>query len=80
MAGLDKQLNKFSPKERTAVEKLAKRILEKNFIGLNLKKLKGFGDIFRIRKGKIRIIFELKGGRDPLIIAIERRKEDTYKL
>ena len=80
MKDLDKQLRKFSAKEIEDIEDLTGRILSKKFDGLNLKKLKGLKNLFRVRKGRIRIIFELKSGQEPHIFSIERRKEDTYKF
>ena len=80
MGKLDKQLRKFSPEERAEIERLVERIIQRELTGLDCKKLKGLKNLFRVRKGKIRIIFELNGRRDPRIIFIERRKEDTYKF
>lgn len=80
MVNLNKKLRKFSAKERAEIENLVERILKKEFVGLNLKKLKGLKNLFRIRKGRIRIIFELKSGQEPNIISIDRRSEDTYKI
>ncbi len=79
MQNLDKKLKKFSAKERTEIEHLVEKILDRQFTGLDCKKLKGLKNIFRIRKGKIRIIFELKNNLEPFILTIERRKENTYK-
>ena len=80
MENLDKRLRKFSPKERVEIEHLVERILERDLAGLNCKKLKGLRNLFRVRKGRIRIIFELIGNREPNIMTIERRNEDTHKL
>ncbi|HEY4479294.1 MAG: hypothetical protein A3H69_00210 [Candidatus Sungbacteria bacterium RIFCSPLOWO2_02_FULL_47_9] len=80
MGNLDKQLRKFSPKERAEIEDLVEKILERDLTGLNCKKLKGSRNLFRVRKGRIRIIFELIGNKEPNIMTIERRNEDTYKL
>ena len=80
MENLNKDLRRFSAKERTEIESLLEKILRKEFVGLNLKKLKGLKNLFRIRKGRLRIIFELKSGQEPTILAIERRSEDTYKI
>jgi len=46
---------------------------------LNIKKLKGHNDIFRVRKGNIRIIYHLESGKIKLL-AIMRRNEKTHKL
>ncbi|MFY9461941.1 MAG: hypothetical protein WAP51_01940 [Candidatus Sungiibacteriota bacterium] len=80
MKDLDRKLKKFSLEERSAIEHLVKKILKREIAGLDFKKLKGLKNFFRVRKGNIRIIFELKSGEEPIIITIERRKENTYKL
>ena len=46
--------------------------------GLQIKKLVGNTDIFRIRKGKFRIIYR-KTKTDCIIISIDRRSEATYR-
>lgn len=45
---------------------------------LNIKKLKGFDNIYRARVQSIRIIYRKKGN-DPEILGVYRRGEDTYK-
>ena len=44
---------------------------------VDLKKLKGHENIFRIRKGKIRIIYRLQDGQIYLL-AVEKRNDNTY--
>ncbi len=80
MKDLDKKLKKFSPKEKLVVTDLVEKIAGRNLAGLDCKKLKGLKNFFRVRKGSIRIIFELQAGREPYILAIERRSETTYKF
>lgn len=46
--------------------------------GLDVKKLRGRDDIFRVRKGNFRIIYRDKRG-DILVLAVERRSERTYR-
>ena len=60
MESLDKKLRKFSVKERGVIKNIVSKIINRDFDGLDCKKLKGLKNIFRIRKGRIRIIFELK--------------------
>ncbi|MBI2096853.1 MAG: type II toxin-antitoxin system RelE/ParE family toxin [Candidatus Sungbacteria bacterium] len=79
MPDLNKQLRKFSPKERFEAERLVSRIASRNLAGLDCKKLKGYRSLFRVRKGSIRIIFEFRD-KGANILSIERRREDTYKL
>ena len=80
MKNLDKELNKFSVRERKEVENLLEKILKQSFKGIDCKKLKGFKDLFRVRKGRIRIIFRLENNQEPTILTIERRRENIYKF
>lgn len=80
MKNLDKKLRKFSEKERVEIEHLIEKILDRNLAGLDCKKLKGAGNLFRVRKSRIRIIFEMRGEEESNILTIERRREDTYKF
>ena len=81
MKDFNKELRKFSPKERRIIERLIEKIIKRDLAGLDCKKLKGLKNFFRVRKGDIRIIFELKNDKEePNIFAIERRRENTYKF
>ena len=79
MPSLKKLLSRFNREEREIIELLIEKIISRNWDGLDIKKLKGHQDIFRLRKGKIRIIFT-KIDKDIRVINIERRKETTYNL
>lgn len=79
MPNLDKILSKLKGEEKEKIELLIKTIVSLNWRSLDVKKLKGHQNIFRVHKGKIRIIFK-KDKKDIFILAIERRKEDTYKF
>ncbi len=45
---------------------------------LDIKKLKGYDNYFRVRKGKTRIIFHLDINGQPVIKRVERRGDNTY--
>ncbi len=79
MPTLERLLSRFNKEDKKILEYLIGRVASLNWQSLNIKKLKGYQDIFRLRKGKIRIIFT-KIGKNIRIISIERRKEDTYNL
>jgi mRNA-degrading endonuclease RelE of RelBE toxin-antitoxin system len=74
---IDKNLNKLSDKERTKLIEIIKLINSGNLEGLDLKKLKGRKDIYRVRKGDMRVIF-LKNDSKTYILAVERRTDTTY--
>lgn len=79
MPTLRKLLSKFNREDRVILEFLIEKIISLNWHGLDIKKLQGYNDIFRLRKGKLRIIFyKHKAGIS--VINIERRSEKTYKL
>lgn len=73
-----KFLKKFFPKERDSLEDIIAKVLARDFSGLDVKKLKGEESKFRVRKGRIRVIFK-KTGDDIFILSVERRSDTTYK-
>ena len=79
MPSVKKLLSKFSREEREKLELFIKAINSLNWRNLDVKKLKGYQNIFRVRKGKIRIVFT-KDKKDISILSIDRRHENIYKL
>ena len=73
-----KFLKRLTPKEFAVVEIILRKILLRDTSELNLKKLVGYRDVFRVRVGTIRIIF-LDTGSSFEVIEISRRTEKTYK-
>lgn len=78
MDKIAKALQNLLPKEREALKVILLKIQSDAWDGLDLKKLKNCDDIFRIRKGKLRIIFKKKLGGGYSILAVERRSDKTY--
>lgn len=58
MDKIKKFLAKLTVKERDVVANLIVKAISGELGGLDVKKLKGFERLYRIRKGKIRVIFE----------------------
>jgi mRNA-degrading endonuclease RelE of RelBE toxin-antitoxin system len=75
---IKKLLAKLSSSEREHVNLLLLRIKLNDLVGLDIKRLKGHKDLFRVRKGKLRIVYR-KTPKSFLIIRIDRRHESTYK-
>ncbi len=73
----DKALGALSVKERRALEEVLSLIKAQDFERLDLKKLKDHPDIYRVGKGKMRIIFRKTSG-TIFILAVERRSDTTY--
>ena len=78
MDDLEKSLRKLTAGERKQVGDILTRLVAGNFQGLDLKRLKGSENIFRVRKGSIRIIYR-KNKSKLFILAIEKRSKSTYK-
>lgn len=79
MDKIEKALKKLTQKERITVKDILRKLKTANQAGFNIQKLKGRQDIFRIRKGDIRIIYRKTVTGEIFILAIERRSEKTYK-
>lgn len=75
---IKKALDRLSGKEKEQVQEILLRLINGDTKGLMLLKLKGSKDVYRVRKGKIRIIFR-KQANSIKVLLIERRSEDTYK-
>ena len=79
MDKIEKELRKLTIKERELVRDIVAKLSAGQFQTLDMKKLKGREDIFRARKGDIRIIYRMRQ-KKIFVLAIERRSERTYRL
>ena len=79
MDKINKVLQKLAEKERTAIKDILFKLIKGETSSFNIKKLKGRDDIFRIRKGNLRIIYRFNDKKQIYILAIERKNENTYK-
>jgi mRNA-degrading endonuclease RelE of RelBE toxin-antitoxin system len=78
MDKISKALKKLSPRKKNVIKKLLIKIKLSDFENLDIKKLKNKDNIFRVRKGSIRIIFLVN--KDQIkILTVERRSDNTYK-
>ena len=80
MDKIEKALQKLSGKDRKKIKEILARLQAGSFKNLDIKKLKGRNDIFRVRKGELRIIYRLSENKEIYIMAVERRSEKTYKF
>ena len=79
MDKLEKALNKLSEKEQKLLTKILSQLLDWEVLGLHLKRLKGHKDIYRVRKGNLRVIFSRSEKGNIQLLVIERRSEKTYR-
>ncbi len=75
---IEKALRKLTEKERKAIKNILTKIKKEKIKDLDIKKLKGRDDIFRVRKGSMRIVFRKKN-ESILILSVERKSDKTYK-
>ncbi|MEK7528645.1 MAG: type II toxin-antitoxin system RelE/ParE family toxin [Patescibacteria group bacterium] len=74
---IKKLLKKISRKDRERISAIKESILNRKFENLDIKKLSGHKDLYRVRVGKYRLIF-FDNGKDLYICAIRRRNDVTY--
>lgn len=80
MDKIAKALKKLSQNQRELIKEILVKLKNKQLENLDCKKLKGRNDIFRIRKGQLRIIYRQDDKGNIFILAIERRSDTTYNL
>ena len=78
MDKIEKSLQKLSRKEQKRVKEILEKLYADDAKGLDIKKLAGREDIFRMRRGDIRIIYRIHSNQ-VFILAIERKNESMYK-
>ncbi len=79
MDKISKILSKLTSKEKDQIKNIIKALQMGRFDNLDIKKLKGASDIFRVRKGNIRVIYQIRNNQT-FILKVGRRKETTYNL
>ena len=77
---IEKALAKLTKKEKKIVKDVLDNLQNSIFKGLDIKKLKGHDNIFRVRKGNVRILYRIDDTNKIFLLAIERRNDNTYKL
>ena len=76
---IEKYLRKLRDKESIMCEKIILDIYADQIDPYDVKKLSGYKDLYRIRKGKIRIIFRKDNRFGNAILKVSDRNENTYK-
>lgn len=79
MDKIDKFLKKLQARERRQIEEIVGKVVKNDLQKLDYRKLRGSQNLYRVRKGNIRIIFKKTDDQNAAILSVERRREDTYK-
>lgn len=80
MDKISKALKKLSLREGEIVKGVLLKLKNGLWQGLEIKKLKGYDNIFRVRKGRVRILYKINKDRSVDVLTIERRSDRTYKF
>ena len=75
---IEKFIARLDKKERLLVKSLLEKLIIRDLVGLDIKKLLGQQELYRLKKGSLRIIFQFTP-KDIKIFDIARRSEDTYR-
>ena len=78
MNQLDKLLQRLSNKDRERLKLILVQLKEGNIAGLDIKKLKGVKNLFRVRIGTYRIICQMKTHGQMTVLTIDKRSDTTY--
>ena len=78
MHKIDKFLARLDAEIRQKVLAIVERIQNKDFSGLDVRKLKGSPDVYRVRVGKVRVKFVMNDS-GIRILSIDNRGENTYR-
>lgn len=78
MNKIEKALKKLSASERQVFKRMLISIQSGKLSNLDIKKLKGRTDIYRVKKVKMRIIFQKIADDDYRILTLERKSDNTY--
>ena len=80
MNKIEKFIRKLSSDRQIEVAILIKQIVSGNWFGLNVKKLQGKEDLFRVRRGNIRVIFSKDNDGVTMIKKLQYKNDNTYKF
>jgi mRNA-degrading endonuclease RelE of RelBE toxin-antitoxin system len=79
MDKIEKALRILTMRERRWVKDVLVKLKSNDIHGIDVKKLKARADIYRVRRGSIRILYRLENG-NIFLLKIDRRNDRTYNI
>ena len=76
---LQKALAKLDHRYSIIAEELVDRAIRQDLDGLNVKKLRGYIDTYRIRKSRVRVVYSINKNKKVSIIKIDLKDDRTYE-
>jgi len=77
MDKIQKILDKLTNKKRAIIFEILRKIINNDVKNLKPKKLAGFSNYYRIRSGKLRLVYKVENNKN-ILVNIDYRK-DIYK-
>jgi|AntRauTorckE6833_2_1112554.scaffolds.fasta_scaffold04658_8 mRNA interferase RelE/StbE len=78
MEKIDKFIKKLNLKKAERIYLIIDKIINRDLKNIDIRKLKGYSDIYRARVGKYRIIYT-DNQKEIRILEISKRNDQTYK-
>lgn len=76
---IKKFLSKLPSKDLERIRNLSSKIVANDLAGVDVVKLKGSDNVYRAKKGKLRIIYSVDSQGKVAFLSISRRDDKTYK-
>lgn len=76
----EKFIARLDPKQQKIALETSEKILAGKIDGLDIKKLKGLSNKYRIRKGKLRFLYEVDSKGVHTILQVTHRNDTTYNF
>lgn len=79
MDKLEKAYRKFTRDQQDIVDDIYRRLYSGDLYGLNVKKLRGYDNTYRVRKSRVRIVYSLDKNKKVTIKKIDLKDDSTYE-
>ncbi|MBI4836233.1 MAG: type II toxin-antitoxin system mRNA interferase toxin, RelE/StbE family [Candidatus Abawacabacteria bacterium] len=66
----------LSPKQRSVILEIIEKLTKLDFVGMDIKKLKGYDSLYRVRKGSVRIVYFYNG--EKVVVTDIAFRKDAY--
>lgn len=78
MDKIQKALAKLAKQHREIFDALMVKLMARDFLGLNMAKMKGYQDVYRVKHGRLRVIFRINQ-QGLFVLEVGLRSEKTYR-
>lgn len=79
MDKIDKALLKLPDSKRRKLLETFEKVVTGQTEGLNIKKMKGYKDTYRLKVADSRLIYRIIPGQEPIILFVGKRDDQTYR-